>query len=107
MIGSGSESIERGKITDAFSRAMHRYAADHGVPWVDFVKRQRKVKSAATMDGNAYLRGALGVAAMAASRSKGTYLTARYRRTAPRARVRRLFAVELSGGVIPRRGGRE
>jgi hypothetical protein len=31
-----------GKITDAFSAAIHRFAADQGVPWVDFVKGQRK-----------------------------------------------------------------
>jgi hypothetical protein len=31
-----------GKITDAFSAAMRRFALDQGVPWVDFVKRQRK-----------------------------------------------------------------
>lgn len=30
------------KITDAFSRAIRRYAADQNVPWVDFVKGQRK-----------------------------------------------------------------
>jgi hypothetical protein len=31
-----------GRITDAFSAAMRRYAADCAVPWVDFVKGQRK-----------------------------------------------------------------
>ena len=31
-----------GKITDAFSTAIHRFARDHRVPWVDFVKGQRK-----------------------------------------------------------------
>ena len=30
------------KITDRFAREMHRFAAVHGVPWVDFVKGQRK-----------------------------------------------------------------
>jgi len=30
------------KITDAFSAAVHRFARDHGVPWVDFAKGQRK-----------------------------------------------------------------
>jgi hypothetical protein len=29
-------------ITDAFSTAVRRFARDHGVPWVDFVKGQRK-----------------------------------------------------------------
>ncbi|MCA1703260.1 MAG: hypothetical protein LC808_08285, partial [Actinobacteria bacterium] len=31
-----------GKITDAFGVAMRRFAADQGVPWVEFVKGQRK-----------------------------------------------------------------
>jgi len=31
-----------GKISDAFSAAMRRFARDQGVPWVDFVKGERK-----------------------------------------------------------------
>lgn len=31
-----------GKITDAFAAAIRRYAVDEQVPWVDFVKGQRK-----------------------------------------------------------------
>jgi hypothetical protein len=31
-----------GKVTDAFSAAMHRFARDHRVPWVNFGKGQRK-----------------------------------------------------------------
>jgi hypothetical protein len=30
------------KITDAFSAAVHRFARDHRLPWVDFAKGQRK-----------------------------------------------------------------
>jgi hypothetical protein len=30
------------KITDAFGAAVHRFAADQGVPWVDFARGQRK-----------------------------------------------------------------
>jgi len=30
------------RITDAFGAAVRRFARDHGVPWVDFVKGQRK-----------------------------------------------------------------
>ncbi len=30
------------KISDAFSAAMHRFARDQQVPWIDFVKGQRK-----------------------------------------------------------------
>ena len=31
-----------GNISDGFSAAMHRFARDQHVPWVDFVKGQRK-----------------------------------------------------------------
>jgi hypothetical protein len=30
------------KITDAFAAAVHRFSAQHQIPWVDFVKGQRK-----------------------------------------------------------------
>ena len=43
-----------------------------------------RVKSSKTRPGNPYLKGALGTAAMAAGRSKGTYLGARYRRLSAR-----------------------
>lgn len=52
-------------------------------------------KSSATTHGNAYLKGALGVAAMSASRSKGTYLAARYRRiVSRRGPIRAIVAIE-------------
>lgn len=43
-----------------------------------------RVKSTKTRPGNRYLKGALGTAAMAAARSKDTYLGARYRRLSGR-----------------------
>ena len=43
-----------------------------------------RVKSTRTRPGNPYLKGALGTAAMAAGRSKDTYLGARYRRLSAR-----------------------
>ena len=43
-----------------------------------------RVKSTKTRPGNPYLKGALGVAAMSAARSKNTYLGAKYRRIASR-----------------------
>lgn len=43
-----------------------------------------RVKSTKTRPGNAYLKGALGTAAMSATRSTDTYLSARYRRIAGR-----------------------
>lgn len=38
------------------------------------------IKSTKTRDGNAYLKAALGIAAMSAARTKGTYLSAKHRR---------------------------
>jgi transposase len=43
-----------------------------------------RIKSTHTRPGNPYLKGALGVAAMSAARSKDTYLSAKYRRIATR-----------------------
>ena len=43
-----------------------------------------RVKSTHTRPGNPYLKGALGIAAMAAARSKNTYYSAKYRRIAAR-----------------------
>lgn len=56
-----------------------------------------KVKSTKTRHGNRYLKGALGTAALAASRSKGTYLSAKYRRIAARrGPMKALVALEHS-----------
>src|ERR1700694_1018219 len=44
------------KITDAFSTGVRRFARDNGVPWVDFVKGQRKDDVA-----HKYLAGFSGV----------------------------------------------
>ena len=43
-----------------------------------------RVKSTRTRPGNPYLKGALGVAALSASQSHGTYFSAKYRRIASR-----------------------
>ncbi|MDQ3326634.1 MAG: IS110 family transposase [Actinomycetota bacterium] len=43
-----------------------------------------RVKSTKTRPGNPYLKGALGIAAMSAARSKNTYLGVKYRRLAAR-----------------------
>lgn len=43
-----------------------------------------RVKSSKTRPGNRYLKGALGTAALSASRSKRTYFSAKYRRVASR-----------------------
>jgi transposase len=56
-----------------------------------------RVKSTKTRPGNRYLKGALGTAALAASRSKSTYLSAKYRRIASRrGPMKALVAVQHS-----------
>jgi transposase len=54
-----------------------------------------RIKSTHTRPGNPYLKGALGVAAMSAARSQGTYLSAKYRRIASRrGPVKAIVAIE-------------
>ncbi|MDP9821034.1 transposase [Nocardioides massiliensis] len=54
-------------------------------------------KQGTTRPGDSYLKGALGSAALAASKSKNTYLAARYRRIAARrGRLRAIVAIERS-----------
>lgn len=55
-----------------------------------------RVKSTRAMPGNKHLKGALGIAALAASRSKkNTYLAVKYRRIASRrGRIKALVAIE-------------
>jgi len=54
-----------------------------------------RVKSSKTRPGNRYLKGALGTAALSTARSNDTYLSARYRRLAPRiGKAKALVAIE-------------
>jgi transposase len=54
-----------------------------------------RIKSTHTRPGNPYLKGALGIAAMSAARSHGTYLSAKYRRIAARrGPVKAIVAIE-------------
>jgi len=54
-----------------------------------------RIKSTQTRPGNPYLKGALGIAAMSAARSKGTYLSVKYRRIAARrGPVKAIVAIE-------------
>ncbi|MFJ9352928.1 IS110 family RNA-guided transposase [Streptomyces mirabilis] len=56
-----------------------------------------RTKSTKVRPGNPYLKGALGIAALGAARTKDTYLQARYKRlTARRGPMRALVAVEHS-----------
>jgi transposase len=56
-----------------------------------------RTKSARVRPGNPYLKGALGLAAFSASRTKDTFLQARYKRLTPRrGPMRALVAVEHS-----------
>lgn len=53
------------------------------------------IKSTRTRPGNPYLKGALGIAAMSAARTKDTYLCAKYRRVASRrGPVKAIVALE-------------
>jgi transposase len=54
-----------------------------------------RIKSTQTRPGNRYLKGALGIAALAAARSKNTYFSAKYKRIASRrGPMRAVVAVE-------------
>lgn len=54
-----------------------------------------RIKSTHTRPGNPYLKGALGIAAMSAARSNGTYYAAKYRRIAARrGPVKAIVAIE-------------
>ena len=54
-----------------------------------------RIKSTHTRPGNPYLKGALGIAAMSAARSHGTYFSVKYRRIASRrGPVKAIVAVE-------------
>ena len=56
-----------------------------------------RIKSTVTRPGNRYLKGALGTAALSATRSKDTYYAAKYRRIAARrGPMRALVAVQHS-----------
>jgi transposase len=53
------------------------------------------IKSTKTRHGNSYLKGSLGIAAMAAARSNDTYLAAKYRRIAARRGAKKaIVAIE-------------
>lgn len=71
--------------------------AGHLASWAGVCPGQNesagRVKSTSTRPGNRHLKGALGIAAMSASRSKHTYLAAKYRRIQARNGRRSLKAL--------------
>ena len=76
-------------------------AAAHLASWAGVCPGQNesagKIKSSHTTHGDRYLKGALGIAAMAAAKSKGTFLAARYRRISTRrGAMRAIVATEHS-----------
>lgn len=75
--------------------------ASHLASWAGVCPGQNesagKMKSSHTTHGNRYLQGALGVAALSVSRSKNTFLAARYRRLVTRrGKPRALVAIQHS-----------
>ena len=75
--------------------------AGHLASWAGICPGQNesagKVKSSHTTHGNKYLKGALGIAAMSAARSKNTYLATRYRRLVTRrGPMRAIVAIQHS-----------
>jgi transposase len=89
-----------GVITAETGADMTRFpAAGHLASWAGTCpgsgESAGSVKSTHTRPGNPYLKGAPGIAAMSAARSKGTCLSAKYRRIASRrGPVRAIVAVE-------------
>lgn len=81
---------------------MNRFAsARHLASWAGVCPGHHesagRTKSARVRPGNPYLKGALGLAAFGAARTKDTYLQARYKRlTARRGPLKALVAVEHS-----------
>lgn len=71
--------------------------AGHLASWAGVCPGQNesagRTKNTATRPGNRYLKGALGIAAMAATRSKNTYLAVKYRRIRARNPKRSLIAL--------------
>ena len=60
-----------------------------------------RVKSTHTRPGNPYLKGALGIAALSAARSNGTYFSAKYRRIASRrGPIKAVVAIEHAMLVV-------
>ena len=60
-----------------------------------------RVKSTHTLPGNPYLKGALGIAALSAARSNGTYFSAKYRRIASRrGPIKAVVAIEQAMLVV-------
>ena len=74
-------------------------SAGHLAAWAGVAPGQNESagrrKPATTRPGNTYLKGALGIAAMSVSRSKGNYLAARYHRIAARrGKLRAIVAIQ-------------
>lgn len=76
-------------------------SAGHLASWAGVAPGQNesagRKKQGTTRPGDSHLKGALGIAALSVSRSKGTYLAARYHRIASRrGKLRAIVAIERS-----------
>ena len=84
---------ETGAYMSIFSTAAHLASWAGTCPGSN--ESAGRVKSSATRPGNAYLKGALGAAALSVSHTHGAYLSAKYKRIAARRGPKKaLVAVE-------------
>ncbi|BBY05735.1 IS110 family transposase [Mycobacterium noviomagense] len=87
LVAAGGRCVHR-RNRCGHERISHRRApgvVGRVVPGCD--ESAGRVKSGATRPGNRHLKAALGVAALSAARTKGTYYSIRYRRIAGRRRA--------------------
>jgi transposase len=96
-----SQTVAEQVLAEIGPDMSHFPTAEHLASWAGVAPGSNqsagRVKSTRCRPGDTYLKGALGIAALAATRAKGTYLQARYKRVASRrGHNRALVAVQHS-----------